>query len=159
VYKRLFNIKDSNILLKDNNTSTEISFSALFEGDYTNNYYIQYKINPEPLIDKTFTNIEYIADCFKVSDNIDSINTEKITSKPFSTLTVWNEYQQGKANLNKSKYPNAKNKFRIWRDDIPRDSANGRDRIRNPWIYLKLSNDNNLNNKMVFHNLLVKYYK
>ena len=36
------------------------------------------------------------------------------------------------------KYPNAKNKFRIWRANIPRDNSNNRDRIRNTWAKIKL---------------------
>ena len=42
--------------------------------------------------------------------------------------------------------------------DIPRD-GNGRgiDRIRNPWIMLKLSKDSNTDKRMEFHDLLIKY--
>ena len=81
---------------------------------------------------------------------------------PFDELEVWNEYQYGKTNTkDKFAYPNFENKFRKWRVDIPRDehSKNKLGRIKNPWILLKLNNTSNHDDKMVFHNLLVKYYK
>ena len=58
-----------------------------------------------------------------------------------------------------NKYPNAKNKFRVWRADIPRDSSDKRkiNRIRNPWIMLKLEKTKNTNKRMEFHDLIVKY--
>ena len=53
----------------------------------------------------------------------------------------------------------AKPKFRIWRADIPRDTKEGRglNRIRNPWIMIKLSKENNTDKRMEFHDLLIKY--
>jgi hypothetical protein len=155
----LFNFEGKSILLDKNNNNGTIDPKLMFAGDYTNNYYIQYKINPEPLTDKTFTNIEFIAD--KLNDeDIDSIPSKKSLLYPFTEFEVWNEYQYGINNLTKGRtYPNFERKFRIWRADIPRDKSNGRDRIRNPWIYLKLNNKDNNNTKMVFHSFLVKYYK
>ena len=133
----------------------------MFEGDtYCNlfeeqkDYSITYKINKEPFIDKTWTNIEYRADVFD-SGNIADNNSKRNTPlETFDTLEVWNEYQKGVANLSK-----AKCKFRIWRADIPRDANEGRglNRIRNPWIMLKLSKETNTNKRMEFHDLLVKY--
>ena len=151
--KELFCVDGESYLFDSTNT-----FNRMFNGDYTSNYHIQFKINPEPLADKIFTNIEYIADCIPESIKIDNkgLNTN---NRPFDTLKVWNEYQEGTTNLLNVRYPKDAKKFRIWRIDIPRDSTNKKDRIRNPWIYLKLSNSTNNKDKMVFHNLLVKYYK
>ena len=132
----------------------------MFGGDYTSNYFMEYKVNPEPLMDKIFGNIEYIAECIPSDIKIDTIGNT--LTKPFDRLDVWNEYQEGSTTIKEPyKYPNFEKKFRIWRVDIPRDSKNGRglNRIRNPWVYLKLSNKNQHSDKMVFHNLLVKYYK
>lgn len=153
----LFNFEGKSILL-DTDLS-DIKPKMMFDGNYTDNYYIQYKINPEPLTDKTFTNLEFIAD--KLNDgDIDYTNSKKNIALPFTEFEVWNEYQYGITNITKGrKYPNFERKFRVWRVDIPRDKSNGRDRIRNPWIYLKLSNKDKNDAKMVFHNLLVKYYK
>lgn len=152
----LFNFEGKSFIFDGNST---VNAKLMFAGNYTNNYYIQYKINPEPLTDKTFTNIEFIAD--KLDDgSIDSIASKKNLLYPFTEFEVWNEYQYGITNLTKGRtYPNFERKFRIWRADIPRDKSNGRDRIRNPWIYLKLNNKDNNNAKMAFHSFLVKYYK
>ena len=152
----LFNFEGKSFIFDGNST---VNAKQLFGGDYTNNYYIQYKINPEPLTDKTFTNIEFIADKLN-DDSIDSLVSKKNLLYPFTEFEVWNEYQYGITNLTKGRtYPNFERKFRIWRADIPRDESNGRDRIRNPWVYLKLSNKDINNAKMVFHSFLVKYYK
>lgn len=132
-------------------------------GEYSNfydnlqDYYIQYKINPTPYSDKTFTNLEYRADMF---------NNDNLTDKSFDTLEVWNAYQHGENELKykKAQVSNLKKKFRIWRTDIPRDTKEDRrgfNRMRNPWINLKLkvSKGNYSKYKMEFHDLLVKYYE
>lgn len=152
----LFNLNGESFLL---NKGTTIIPKKLFGGNYTNNYYVKYKINPEPLLDKTFTHVEFIASVLNDS-KVDDVNSEKTLNYPFTQLKVWNEYQQGTTNiLYKHNYPKSQKKFRIWRIDVPRDSCNQRDRIRNPWMMLELLNSGEHNNKMVFHNLLVKYYK
>ena len=146
----IYGIKDSTIY-------------KMFEGgDYcklfgeTKEYSITYKINKDPFVDKTWTNIEYRADIFS-SGNINS-NPVK-TNITFDELEVWNEYQRGLTLLDNNKYPRALNKFRIWRVDIPRDSNDRRriDRIRNPWIMLKLTKNTDTNKRMEFHDLIIKY--
>lgn len=151
----------------------------MFEGEYNstftdlryNGYSMEYRINPSAHTDNIFTNVEFYADLMlpynKVSDKDITVKLDA----PFNKLEVWNEYQKGETNITERyKYPNAEKKFRMWRLDVPRDinSKNKLDRMRNPWIHLKLSNDtfnsdrsmrttNDL--KMIFHNLVVKYYK
>ena len=143
----------------------DASIHKMFEGDdycklFDNqkNYSITYKINKDPFIDKVWTNIEYRADVFNTG-NISNMNAYKVDNETFNTLKVWNEYQNGTADLMGSKYPNAKNKFRIWRADIPRDSNDTRkiNRIRNPWIMLKLEKTTNTDKRMEFHDLIIKY--
>ena len=162
----LFNLKGHSFAL---NTEDSIIPYKMFGGEYNstfnsnihNGYSIEYKINPEPLLDKTFGNIEYLADCFEDA-KVDTtfIKTDDSIKYPFDTLEVWNEYQKGITNIkDRFKYPNFERKFRMWRVDIPRDSSNNRDRIRNPWIYLKLHKNATDNYKTVFHSLAVKYYK
>ena len=71
--------------------------------------------NPEPLLDKTFTNIEFRADGF--------LNDNYIPDASFTSIRVNNEYQDtGTVKLNKlnNKPSNLKKKFRIWHLDIPR---------------------------------------
>lgn len=146
-------------LVKDTDS---LKLHEMFGGDYVEDYSITYKVNPEPLIDKTFTNVEYIADMVSTNGTVnDSEILPQTIEKPFEELTTWNEYQRGTENLTKDRRPsNLKQKFRIWRADIPRDRTNKFDRMRNPWIYLKLGTSNNVNKlKMIFHNLIVKYFK
>lgn len=159
----LFNLSGSSFAIKyENNSSVYEMFKGRYNTTFKSNthggYSVEYKVNPEPLIDKTFGSIEYLADCIPEDVSIDTVGLER--AYPFNKLEVWNEYQRGETAIkNKYRYPNFEKKFRVWRVDIPRDESNGRDRIRNPWIYLKLSKSPIDDNKTVFHNLLVKYYK
>lgn len=71
--------------------------------------------NPEPLLDKTFTNIEFRADGF--------LDNKYAPDASFTSIRVSNEYQDtGTVELTKwnSKLSNLKKKFRIWHINIPR---------------------------------------
>ena len=137
--------------------SEDRSLYQMFEGDYNIgfmstplNYSIEYRVNPDPYSDKVFTNLEFIADYGSEGQQV------------FDTIKVWNEYQDtGEVPLEfKRNYPsNLKQKFRIWRADIPRDANSKwkRDRIRNPWIHLKLTKNPTDTNKMEFHSMNVQY--
>jgi hypothetical protein len=153
---------------------TNSTIFQMFEGfDYCNlynkqcDYYIQYKINNEPFIDKTWTNLEYRADIFnKGNIQTNEFTTDNIVSnETFDLLKVWNEYQNGELDLTKVRFEclkEAKPKFRIWRTNLPRAKATnsnkfGLDRIRNPWIMLELKKSTNTNKRMEFHDLIIKY--
>ena len=79
----------------------------------------------------------------------------------FDTLTTWNEYQEGTLKLtNIFRRPSdLKRKFRIWRANMPRAKANGRDRMRNPWLYIKLSMEKENTNKTILHDMTVHYFE
>ena len=136
----------------------------MFEGeDYCNlfgsqkPYYMTYKINKDPFMDKTWTNIEYRADIFEsgIIGHKDAILSTPL--KTFDKFEVWNEYQYGISNMSK-----ARCKFRIWREQIPRDTredTRGFNRIRNPWIMLKLEKTTDTDKRMEFHDLLIKYLR
>jgi hypothetical protein len=136
----------------------------MFEGeDYCNlfgsqkPYYMTYKINKDPFMDKTWTNIEYRADIFEsgIIGHKDAILSTPL--KTFDKFEVWNEYQYGISNMSK-----ARCKFRIWREQIPRDTkedTRGFNRIRNPWIMLKLEKTKDTDKRMEFHDLLIKYLR
>ena len=136
----------------------------MFEGKYNTtfndvsiDYSIQYRVNPSPYTDKVFTNVEFIADC----SNVD--NTLKVGYTPFDNIQVWNEYQDTSDKplvFERHKPSNLKQKFRIWKADIPRDAKSnwGRDRIRNPWINMTLSKKTNGDNyKLELHSMNVQY--
>ena len=150
------NIEDNGLWIKQDGT-----IWLHLEGEYNNffgeqkPFYTTIIANQEPQKDKTFNTLEFRADSFQ--DN------RFITKVPFDSVEVWNEYQRGISYFNKSnKYaPHnpIKQKFRIWRANIPRSNENYRDRIRNPWIYLKLQNDGNDNNKVLLHDMMVYYFE
>lgn len=153
----LANIKDKVLTLGKNNSD---SYSIwLHNGGEYNKFYNNYKpfyttviVNPEMNKDKIFNTLEFRSDSWDNEGNL--LNTT------FDKLEVWNEYQHGISNLENVKgfHSNLKKKFRIWRANIPRDASNGRDRIRNPWTYIKLSKEENNTDKTVLHDLIVTYF-
>ena len=174
--------------------------------------------NPEPTLDKTFTNLEFRAcvegegtgtdggngglDVFDYTfdytfhpEGGEIVPSKYVPHLPFDYLETWNEYQHGISNLeNRNGHSlslhhtglgSALNrKFRIWRCDIPcnnypmlknkyglfipeNDSERGiyrkalrpRDRMRNPWIYLKLQkNASEETNKTEIHDIEMTYF-
>lgn len=116
-------------------------------------YYIEFIANPDPLNDKVFNAIEFR------SDSYDYDNTYR-PNDTFNKLTISNEYQSTQTNLYYNKYglSNLKKKFRVWKTQIPRDNTYKQDRIRNPWIKIKLEKDDNypvLNT--ILHDITVHY--
>lgn len=126
-------------------------------GDYPVEYSVQYRINPNPYSDKVFTNVEFIADYTN--------NGEVVAGKtPFDKIRVWNEYQDTNSvplEYLRNSPSSLKQKFRTWRANIPRNGGYvlGADRIRNPWIYMKLKKEKDDNNtdKMQLHSMNVQY--
>lgn len=139
------------------------SFNKLFGGTYGSNYSVEYRVNPEPLTDKIFTNIDYIADVYDTQKGVDDAMslTNISASQPFDEISVFNEYQQ-KINVplteNKWLQPTNATMFRIRHAEIPSTGTYGIDRMHNPWIHLKL-NGNTKRALMQFHSLTVKYFK
>ena len=138
------------------------------EGEYNNffgvyhPFYTTVIANENPTEDKIFNNLEYRGDTFNTSGDYQYLNT-------FDHLVTWNEYQRGEAVLadNKDRPSTLKKKFRIWRANIPRNTTNQggdetrkytRDRMRNPWLYIKLSKETPNNFKTILHDLVVYYF-
>ena len=126
-----------------------------FAGEY-NNFYGVYKpfditfiSNANATYNKIFDTLEYRADVYDSSNNL-------LHDKSFTTIQVSNEYQDTEEHrfINKD----LRKKFRVWRAIIPRDNRKGkRTRISNPWTKIKLKYDTEDNNKMVLHDMIVKY--
>lgn len=169
----MFNIDGRFMSLHNEYLDSENKFQLWLQnkGEYNSffgqnkGYYIDYIINPDIPYDKVFNNIEYRGDTF------DS-NGDLIIGETFNKLTVWDEYQTGSQELNDViGYPsNLKQKFRVWRANIPRVSSinttqrmgnvnqmYGMDRLRNTWCHLKLENYGETNNRHVLHDMVVKY--
>ena len=137
-------------------------------------YSITYIDSDNSVFDKTYTNIEFRA----VTGN------DKML--PFDLIEAWNEYQKGKAVMKNGYKAGHKSlvhhdpsdvsaghvensylqrKFRIWHNDIPRNNVgiddNPRifDRMRNPWLYLRLTKNAESSMKsMELHDLLIDYF-
>jgi hypothetical protein len=90
----------------------------------------------------------------------------------FTSIRVWNEHQdteevqlhlKGNVNTYGSDVnipSNIKKKFRTWRIQIPRDKKQGiRNRIRNPWTYIKLTRNTLPVYKHVLHDIIVDYFE
>lgn len=116
-------------------------------------FYTTVIANPDMSKDKIFNNLEFRSDTWDKNGNL--LNTT------FDTLTTWNEYQEGTSKLTNvlGRPSDLKRKFRIWRANIPRAKANGRDRMRNPWLYVKLSMEKENTNKTVLHDMIVHYFE
>lgn len=158
------NLKGKGIAFKDKDNNNEYSAWVHNEGDY-NKFFDEYQpfyttliVNPNMTSDKIFNNIEFRSDTWEWNTVKKEWELSNIT---FDTLEVWNEYQRGKSILvdEDNKPSNLKRKFRIWRANIPRDESNGRDRMRNPWLYLKLSMNNKNTNKTILHDITVDYFE
>ena len=147
------NLLDKGIWIKDSKLwlHNEGDYNMFF-GTYQP-FYTTVIANPDMPVDKIFNNLEFRSDSWDKNGNL--LNTT------FDTLTTWNEYQQGISNLKNSlgSPSNLKRKFRIWRANIPRAEANGRDRMRNPWLYIKLSMEIENVNKTVLHDMIVHYFE
>lgn len=152
------NLEDRGIALNTAKGGTIYKAWLHNEGNY-NMFFNKYQpfyttviANPDMPEDKIFNNLEFRAD---------SWNGSTLLNTTFDTLTTWNEYQTGTATLNNilGRPSQLKKKFRIWRANIPRASSNGRDRMRNPWLYIKLSMENENTNKTVLHDMIVHYFE
>lgn len=146
--------------------------------------------NQDPYADKIFTNMEFRA-CVEGEGIYDESKDRFTPDLPFDSLEVWNEYQHGILKLTNRNaldrfnhsHTNGESflsrKFRMWRCDIPRDNAKVDveeesklgikrfkpkilDRIRNPWVYLKLKKEaapiETSLSKTEIHDIMAKYF-
>lgn len=151
------NIKDLGLMFRKKDNGEVYRPWWYNEGEY-NMFFDKYQpfyttviANPDMQLDKIFSNIEFRADSWE---------GDTLLNTTFDTLTVWNEYQRGESKLNNviGKPSTLKKKFRVWRANIPRANSNGRDRMRNPWLYLKLSMEKENTNKTLLHDIVVDYF-
>ena len=153
------NLEDRGIAFNVEGTGTLYKPWLHNEGDYNmffgvyQPFYTTVIANPDMPVDKIFNNLEFRSDSWDKEGNL--LNTT------FDTLNVWNEYQEGTSTLSNTldRPSSLKKKFRIWRANIPRAKANGRDRMRNPWLYIKLSMEKENTNKTILHDMMVHYFE
>lgn len=160
----MFNIDNDFYAIKDGHIWEQ------FAGDY-NMFYGEYKpysitwvANQDEPYNKIFNNLDYRADHWTIDENGNEVLD---TENSFDLLEVWTEYQKGVLPLvnTKGKPSSIKRKFRVWRTNIPRFNtdwngikANGRDRISNPWAFVKLSKEGENTDRMELHDVIVHYF-
>jgi hypothetical protein len=140
-------------------------------------YWTTLLVNSDTLYDKVFNNFDMRTDMWDVNGNL--------LEETFSHVEVWNEFQHNKSRLIRqvdipkihlpAQHSILKKKFRVWYANIPRDVKTqnsryyNRDRMRNTWLYLKLSkelidDDKALDfpyisdNKHIIHHIGVSYF-
>lgn len=150
---------DGNVKLYQNNVGSYNNFY----GEYFP-FSISFIANDNPAYTKIFDTVELRADSYA-----NDILTRK---QPFSSIQAENEYQESGTSRFEDNPRSIRKKFRVWRINIPRSSKVasreiagfdisrgklGRARIRNPWTMITLTNDEGDSNKVVLHDLTVKY--
>jgi len=125
------------------------------EGNYNEFYGVYYpsyvilQVNPESDLDCVFNNIEFKSEAY-----IDGVD-QPLTTINF--LRAYNEYQDtGRVPLIVGRNKNLNRKFRKWSAIIARNQGT-RDRIRNPWIFLKLELNKTDNTQFILHDIIVNY--
>lgn len=124
------------------------NYNSFFGG--SKDYFVKYRIAPDPYLNKTFHTIDYIATGNNFTSNYTDLFVEGVNQSGHEDLTL----RGGLPPYNLQK------KFNIWRANIPRDSNNRLNRIQSPWIYLTLKSDANkraTEDRIELHNMLVKY--
>ena len=147
----IYNSKGDKLISVSNSTSSLIHEHGI--GEYNNFYgnyhpsYIILQVNPESDLDTVINTIHYNSELYL--DDIDQ------PDKTLTHIQAYNEYQDtGRIPLIIGRDSNLRRKFREWRASVPRD---GRSRIRNPWIFLKLELDNTSNYKFILHDIIINY--
>lgn len=144
--------KGESLYLTDT-TNTEVFESYVGEyNKFFNQYepsYIILQVNPATSYDSLFHNIFYRSEMY--------LNDIDQPDKTLTHIQAYNEYQDsGRIPLIIGRDKNLRRKFRDWKADIPRQE-NTRNKLRNPWIFLKLELDNTSNYKMILHDIIVQY--
>lgn len=148
------------------------TFNNLFGTIYPS--YTIYRVAPDSITDRIWTNIDVRADFYKLNLSLDNYPEDKLISPTtshylpdefFTELTVWNEYQSTSVKTGSS---DLVKRFRTWHYSIPRnlksmnDKGYGYDRMRNPWVFFKLEKtaaDTNPENMMQLHDVTIRYYE
>lgn len=149
-------------ITSDNSKTLYESFAGSYN-EFNGQYYpssITFLINPEAHLDKIFNTIHFNSEV--------TLGGVDIPTKTITHITAWNEYQNsGRIKLNNGRGSNLSRRFREWNASIPRD---GRIRMRNQWLFLKLEFDfrDGLNirdsqqvfrdgMKIILHDVIVSY--
>lgn len=148
----MFNINDKHFAFKNGKIWEQgAGHYNLFFGEIKP-FYITLIANPDMPEDKIFSTVNYRADTYHDCTYLPNITFDK--------FSIWNEYQSNYIDLTNTlgKPSNLKKKFRSWNITIPRDKANGRDRIRNPWTFIKLEMSKPSIYRTELHDVILNYF-
>jgi len=132
-------------------------YNVFFDNPVPFPSYIILDVNPEPMFDCVFDNINFKSEVYAKD-----LNGKYTIDQPDKTLTgirAYNDYQDSNTPttvtpLVVGRNNNLRRKFRDWNALIPRD---GRERVRAPWIKLKLEFQNPNNYRLVLHDTNIYY--
>ena len=140
----------------DNFITTSPNVNSIYkqyDGEYNNFYgvtypsYVIFNVNPEPHLDCVFDNINFKSEVY-----LNDIDEE---DKTLTHIQAYNDYQDSTLiPLTVGRNNNLRRKFRDWSALIPRQNRN---RIRGPYIKLKLVFENTSNYKMILHDVNIYY--
>ena len=143
-----------------NNTSIYRQGVGLYNTFYNVKYpsYVTLNVNPEPNLDCVFDNINFKSETYSYDTNTGLYTIDN----PDKTLTGIRAYTDHlDSNTGTSVTPlvvgrnsNIRRKFRDWNALIPRS---GRERIRGPWVKLKLVFDQQGDYKFILHDIDISY--
>jgi len=105
--------------------------------------------NAESNLTKVFNNIEYFSE-LQDSNKLDIFN------ETFDRIRFYNDYQDTGV-IDLSVEGNIKRRMRKWRLQIPRDKDVTLSRMRNPWLHCEIEFDNNLDKRLVVHDIIYAF--
>jgi len=132
----------------------DASYYGVFYGGSTEPSYITIVSNPDLDVNKAFNNIEFASEVYNAGVLVDPAET-------IDSIQVWHPGQDTGA-VTLTPGTNMSHRLNVWRLRVPRDSTSG-GRIRNHWVYVKLSYDNNTaglytnDKQLVLHDIYTKY--
>lgn len=160
------NIQDYSFAFIPGNGTTNMHM--LFQGSYNyffnkfRPFYIEFISNAEPEQHKIFTNVEIRGHLWKYDYMQKESKPEDIVlSKLFDTIEARHDYQTtGEVELQKKAVVPSimKDKFGIWRMNIPREEGQLLTRMSNEWLDIKLSNTKDLDKlKFELYDVVITY--
>lgn len=139
------------LALNPNNTQLFKQYAGNYN-QFFNTYYPSYVtilVNPESDMDTILDNVKYKSELY--------LNGVDQPDKTLTHVQTYNEYQDSTLTpLIFARDKNLRRKFRDWDIILPRNNGT-RQRIRNPWTYLKLQYEHNNNYQLILHNPIISY--
>lgn len=130
----------------------EGNYGTFYDNAYTSD--ITLVVMPNPNIISIFDNLEYYSEV--------TINKQDVVDDTFDSILCWNEYQNtGSITLTVGTL--AKRRMRTWRHQLKRDTLGtslntiSKPRLRNYYIFLKLSFENGSNKRVVLSDVVISY--